>query len=373
VALKPARSTTTRLARIGLTAPDHLDAQRQAFDLVREVIPFDAGSFATVDPATVLWTSCVLIGIEPDPVQERGMFENEYRQDDLHKIADLARQPNPAARLSAFDEATRSRSPRYQFLRHHGAIDELRCALVAQGICWGSFEIYRAEASDSFTDDDVQRAATIAKPLAEFVRVVLLNQAASAPESVDEPPGVLVLDESGDIEAKSPTCDAWLEEISVSRHVPAPIRSLAIQVLEKDEASMSMLIPRRSGGWLRVHAIPLTAGSRQTVSVVIEPARPIKLPETVASIYGFTQRERDVISLLARGLSSKEIGDDLGISTFTVNDHIKAAFQKVGVQSRQQLIAVLFFDHCLPLRERDAIPGPYGWFLDEQEPRAVPA
>ena len=88
------------------------------------------------------------------------------------------------------------------------------------------------------------------------------------------------------------------------------------------------------------------------------------LPKTVAQVYGFTPRESEVITLMARGLSAKEIGGQLGVSPFTVNDHAKAVFQKAGVQGRQQLIAALFFDDCLPLRERGAMPGPYGWFLD---------
>jgi DNA-binding CsgD family transcriptional regulator len=368
------RSASTRVARIGLAAADHLDAQREALSLVRQIIPFDVGTFATVDPATVLWTSCVLHGIEPNPSREALMFDNEYRQDDLLKVSELARKPEPAGRLSRFDAQTLSTSPRYQVIRGYGAVDELRCAMVDKGKCWGSFEIYRAGDTGPFTEEDERNAAMLSKPLARLIRIALLKQAAAVPASIDEPPGVVVLDARGEVEAMSPSCRPWLDDISANESVPATIRSLAIRAASENQGTLSIAVPRRSGGWLRVHAIPLRAESKETVSIIIEPARPAVIPDTVASVYGFTPRECDVITWMARGLSSKEIASHLGISTFTVNDHIKAVFQKTGVQSRQQLVAALFFDHCLPLREIDAVPGPYGWFLDDDRlERNVPA
>jgi DNA-binding CsgD family transcriptional regulator len=357
------QAAIARLARIGMTAPDHLTAQAEALVLIREVVPYDVGSFATIDPATVLWTSCVLNGIEPDPRREMFMFDNEYRHDDLLKISTLAQSPQPAARLSAVDPETLERSARYQVFSGLGAVDELRCALVDSGNCWGSFELGRGVGLGEFTDDDVRNAALLSGPLARLVRLSLLRQAASLPEAVDDPPGMLVVDRNGEIGAKSPASERWLQELNTGSGVPPVIRALVMRLTGDNEDAISMVAPRASGGWLRLHAAPLDPGA-QSVSVVLEPVKTATLPETVATAYGFTPRECEVITWMARGLSAKEIGGRLGISTFTVNDHAKAIFQKAGVQSRQQLIAALFFDHCLPLRERDAIPGPYGWFLD---------
>jgi DNA-binding CsgD family transcriptional regulator len=357
------RTAIERLARIGMTAPDHLAAQEQALLVIRKVVAFDVGSFATVDPATVLWTSCALHGIDPDPRRESFMFDNEYRQDDVLKVTTLVQSPEPAARLSAVDPEARERSPRYQVIRGHGAVDELRSVLVDAGNCWGSFEIYRSEQSGLFTDEDVRNAALLSGALARLVRLSLLRQAADMPEAVDDPPGMLVVDRNGDVQAMTPTSERWLDALGTGSGVPPVIRALVMRLTGDGDDAISMVTPRASGGWLRIHAAPLDAEG-QSVSVVLEPVKTATLPETVATAYGFTPRECEVITWMARGLSAKEIGGRLGISTFTVNDHAKAIFQKAGVQSRQQLIAALFFDHCLPLRERNAIPGPYGWFLD---------
>ena len=49
-----------------------------------------------------------------------------------------------------------------------------------------------------------------------------------------------------------------------------------------------------------------------------------------------TDREREVIRLVARGLANKEIARWLGISEKTVKAHLGAAFQRIGVRDRTQ-------------------------------------
>ncbi|WP_422396285.1 response regulator transcription factor [Pseudomonas trivialis] len=41
-----------------------------------------------------------------------------------------------------------------------------------------------------------------------------------------------------------------------------------------------------------------------------------------------TNRESDVIELLAQGLTNKQIGKELGISNHTVRDHISSMLKK---------------------------------------------
>lgn len=358
-------AVSRRLAEIGASAADHLAAQRQALDIVREHLRFDAGAFSTVDPATLLWTSCVVVGVDPDPSREALVFENEYQQKDLHKIADLARLSSPVGRLSRVAPDARSRSPRYQALRSAGVTDELRCALVDGNDCWGSIELYRSDTSDMFTDADEDVAAELSEDLARMIRLSLLRQAGASPASVDDPPGILVLTGSGSIEAMSPDCERWINEIGSNGQVPPAIRSLITNMPSSENGFRTATVPRRSGGWLRIHATRVFSSDGEKTSVVIEPLKVATLADTVARAYGFTVREREIITCMARGLSTKEIADAMEISPHTVNDHAKSVFRKAGVQSRQQLIATLFFDHCLPMRQENAIPGPYGWFLNQ--------
>ena len=57
--------------------------------------------------------------------------------------------------------------------------------------------------------------------------------------------------------------------------------------------------------------------------------------------FGLTQGEQRVVERLLRGSSSQEIADALGKSVLTVRTHIKRAYAKLSVTTREQLFARL--------------------------------
>lgn len=59
------------------------------------------------------------------------------------------------------------------------------------------------------------------------------------------------------------------------------------------------------------------------------------------AIYHITEREFEVINLIKKGLTNKEIAFELKISVNTVNNHIANIFQKTGVKSRIDLLNVI--------------------------------
>ena len=63
--------------------------------------------------------------------------------------------------------------------------------------------------------------------------------------------------------------------------------------------------------------------------------REVRTPE-VASVEALTEREDEVLRLIARGMANKEIARELVIGEKTVKTHVSNILQKLGVQSRTQ-------------------------------------
>lgn len=57
-----------------------------------------------------------------------------------------------------------------------------------------------------------------------------------------------------------------------------------------------------------------------------------------AKIRTLTERERQVIELIAEGLKNKQIGERLFISESTVTHHLSSVFSKLGVSDRLELV-----------------------------------
>jgi two-component system, NarL family, nitrate/nitrite response regulator NarL len=56
------------------------------------------------------------------------------------------------------------------------------------------------------------------------------------------------------------------------------------------------------------------------------------------SVDALTVRERDVLELLAEGLSNRRVAERLGISEHTVKFHVASIYGKLGASSRAELI-----------------------------------
>ena len=68
--------------------------------------------------------------------------------------------------------------------------------------------------------------------------------------------------------------------------------------------------------------------------------RPRRSPP--AAVQTLTERETDVLRLIARGLSNAEIGRELFISDTTVKTHVTRVLQKLEVRDRAQAIVLAF-------------------------------
>lgn len=75
-------------------------------------------------------------------------------------------------------------------------------------------------------------------------------------------------------------------------------------------------------------------------------ARVLRAPEPAAAgsggPEGLSERERQVLSLVARGLNNAEIAETLGLSPLTAKTHVSRIMGKLGARDRTQLVIVAY-------------------------------
>ena len=72
--------------------------------------------------------------------------------------------------------------------------------------------------------------------------------------------------------------------------------------------------------------------------VRVRDGDPFVLNEEKLRELGITPREREILALIAEGLSNREIGERLFVSENTVKTHSSRLFEKLGVNRRVQAV-----------------------------------
>jgi len=141
-----------------------------------------------------------------------------------------------------------------------------------------------------------------------------------------------------------------------------------LQALEQAGDTRASQMPRvrlrtRSRQWLVLHASRMSGPALSAqIAVILEVAQSLEIAPLIIQAYHLSKREGELTLLVVRGLSTGEIANELHISTNTVQDHLKAIFEKVGVRSRRELIAQIFTQQYQPRIAAGGIPDSNGQF-----------
>jgi DNA-binding CsgD family transcriptional regulator len=374
------RRALADLERLVLRLSSRVDFFDEAALRLRRVVPFDGACWHTLDPGSDLITQHHLQGL-PDrfPV----LAHNEYAVDDVNKFQTLARGRRRAATLSQTTAGHPERSARFRdLLSPAGVGPELRSAFVADGTAWGALILVRQAGRPEFDDAEIEILSRASELFARAVRRGLICEACDSGSGAADAPGVVELDAGGGLVRASSSAGPLLAELSGAT-AEAGVRSAALQavagatrsaILAAGAATLpSSTVKTPAGTWLVLHGGLLGAPSEGQVAIFIQRAHPTLVAPLLLKAHGLTPREQEVTQLILRGATSAQAARRLRISPHTVNDHLKACFEKTGARTRGELSATLFFGEHLPRIEHHVPIGDDASFIDAPRPRGPAA
>jgi non-specific serine/threonine protein kinase len=121
----------------------------------------------------------------------------------------------------------------------------------------------------------------------------------------------------------------WAASDALRDELGQPVPPIHWPDLQRRRSELRRALGRAlfEGAWSSGHALPLEAA----LQFALADTRPSPASQQLS------QRERDVARCIARGLTNRQIADELVLSERTVDAHCRHIFDKLSVTSRTQV------------------------------------
>jgi len=308
-------------------------------DAAADLLGITGSCWHHTDPSSGLPIASAMLGTPAGTLE--WSLDYEYRRPDVNRFEELARRRSPVAAISTETGGDMRSSARFhEMIEPTGVADEVRVAFVDPFGFWAAMVIFTAR---RMTADDLQFVADL-HPAA----TAALRSAAAAKmlpgvtphDDDDDGPSVLILGPDDRIVNADAAARRRLAMLPEPRPVELP-GLISFVAAQARWAPGGRAAPARmqteDGRWFLVDASRLAEGD---VAVVMQPAPAATVLDGALRAMGLTGREREVAALVLRGHSAKTIASALVISPWTVQDHLKAIYDKTGVRSRAELLGL---------------------------------
>ncbi|MDV5149492.1 response regulator transcription factor [Streptomyces sp. SBC-4] len=140
----------------------------------------------------------------------------------------------------------------------------------------------------------------------------------------------------------------------VADPVLAAVRILILTTFDEDHYAIEGLDAGASGFLLKntdpaqlLHGVRVVAGGEELLSPGLTRRLIARMTRPAGSVNGdifaqLTTREREVVALVAQGLSNEEITRELVISPATTKTHVSRALAKLDARDRAHLVALAY-------------------------------
>lgn len=378
----------TAFADRGLSAPAGDD---QLLALLAEALRADAIALLHTDPDTFLAVEGRMRGYAESAAA--AFFRGIYLQRERVSYLDMRARGLTVSVLSKYTGGRPEMEPRYlEVYRPHRLEHELRACLAAGRGYWGALCITRGDDAPDFDRWDrwlLERlsprlaAALRRERLRRSARIVGEGDSGRSSTGKDDRLGpanaaVIVVDPvGGSVLFQTSAAPAVFEDLfgresPATGPLPLALQSLVAAAMGAARGSAAadpvrdLTLRGRSGRWWTASLLGAAGAGEageafgpRALAVVLTPARAPDALRAIARAYDLTEREEQVLGLVSRGLTTGEIAARLWVTPYTVQDHLKSVFEKIGVRSRRELMACVFHLDS-PLGRLFAPPGTSG-------------
>ena len=341
----------------------------QAADVLRRAVPFDGLCVGMIDPSTNLLARSIKFDL--GEVSDGNFLYWEYAEEDVAHFRELATRPVGVSVLDQETGGDKNVSGRFREVvsAEIGAEHELRGVTRVGGLMWGTYAMYRAPGSSAFNVAEADFLQRLETTLAAGIRAsTIVASAAEAMHDSASGPAVLVFSPSGALVHATSTAAERLDDLGggLEGELPVPVTAIVAAVrgaraagaegargtvpaAAEPVAAAQIRARGLSGRWYSLHAAPFAMGDgdRPQIAVTVESATPPQILPLLTAAYGLTEREATIVQAMLRGESTHAIGQSLFLSPYTVQDHFKSIFEKIGVSSRREVATRVFYGQYL--------------------------
>ncbi|KRC65604.1 transcriptional regulator [Aeromicrobium sp. Root236] len=336
-----------RVVRICEAAADARTLRLQLVDEIRQVVGFDAYAWLLTDPGTSVGSA---------PLADVPCLPELPRLIRLKYVTDVNRWTamtgSPAVSLQDATEGDPARSLLWRELLCRYDIQDVASLVHRDRFgCWGFLDLWRSERLPRFSEAEIAYLADIAAPVTTALRRCQANTFEATPTG-DARVGPVVLLLSPDLQVLRQTAEtqeclrALVPPTEGQAPIPASAYNVAAQLLAVEEGidgnPPSARVHVSGGRWVTLRAARIgdaaSVGDRE-IAVTIEETSPAERADVFASAFGFSARERELLSHLMTGTDTRQVAGLMFLSEHTVQDHLKSIFAKTATHNRPTLLS----------------------------------
>lgn len=342
----PLRNTAARIEHVGREGADGRILRRLLLREIARHVDFDAYVWVLTDPVTEVGSDP--LANVPSTLELPRLIRLKYSTV-LNRWTSLIVPP-----VACLHAATKGRLVESLVWRElwsgYGVTDVASVVFRDRFGCWAFLDLWRTAAAPPFTNRDVNYLTAIAPSVTARLRrmqAFTFEEASAEPDRLG--PAVLVLSPELAVRAQTADTDAYLRALvppdGERQPVPAGAYNVGAQLIAReggvDSHPARARVHLKPGRWLSLSAARMAGPDSATadIAVTIERASAPERMDLFARAYGLSRRESELLMALSRGSDTRQLAAELFVSENTIQDHLKAIFEKTGTRTRGVLLA----------------------------------